>query len=297
MKSRKASQVTAVIAVAVMVVAGVAVEKLAEGPITDLYNPVPRGEAVDLSHLDTDTYQVSEVTQAKDGRYVVQSTARGFKSDITVQTVFSPDASTIESINIVSQDETDGIGSHITDASFVQEFTSLKAPIMLDGMTVASPAGGTGQQTTGEDEAVLVSNPGVWNASDQSAEAKSYRALYAAGMTLSRIEGEPIKTPEADLSVEDQTQNKMLAAGLIHPDSAKKTDASQTGNVHRKAATKSEKVLAAELSVATEEAEATEEKKDENTVVDGVSGATFSSTGVVTAIDNAYFFLTEQVLK
>ena len=296
MKSRKASQVTAVIAVAVMVVAGVAVEKLAEGPITDLYNPVPRGEAVDLSHLDTDTYQVSEVTQAKDGRYVVQSTARGFKSDITVQTVFLPDASTIESINIVSQDETDGIGSHITDASFVQEFTSLKAPIMLDGMTVASPKG-TGQQAAGEEKAVLVSNPGTWNASDQSAEAKSYRALYAAGMTKSRVDGEPIKTPEADLSVEDQTQNKMLAAGLIYPDSPKKTDASQTGNVHRKAATKSEKVLAAELSVAQEEADAKEEKKDENTVVDGVSGATFSSTGVVTAIDHAYFFLTEQVLK
>lgn len=112
-----------------------------------------------------------------------------------------------------------------------------------------------------------ISNPGKWNIGDVSPEAESVRALYRAGMLDSYLNGQPLTTMVVDMQAEEQSIARMKQAGLLEKPVSEVKETS---------------VLAAAIS---------------GTNVDGVSGATISSKGAATAVNNAYFFLKEEMGK
>lgn len=237
---------------------------------------VSAGKDLDISAMNTSAYGVTRVGQKGDGSYVVQAVMDGFQSEVETAITFAADGETIQSIEIVRQGETDGIGSQVADAAFTGQFTEIQAPIILNGKEVdlVSPATGAGAdgavavaaEVTEEQPESQLSDPSQWNPEDQSPEAQAYRALYSAGLTGTAMEGKPLDTPVVDLSAEEQAEYRLKEAGLSETTEEKAEE------------TATSPVISAQ-----------------GTAVDAVSGATISSTAVVNAVNHAYFFLKEEM--
>lgn len=256
---------------------------------------VSGGKEVNIASLNADAYGVTRVGEKSDGSHVVQAVMAGFQSDVEVAVTFAADGSTIQSLSIVNQAETDGIGSQVTNPSFTDQFAGVQAPVMLNGKdgvetvspvtsagadgVVAGDAAGAGNSAgaetdtagaagTSEDaDAAQLSNPAEWNPQDQSPEANAVRAMYGAGLTGSAAAGQPLDTSVADYSPEDHAVYKMTEAGLMKS---------------------AEEEAAAEETIGA---------AAQGTPVDAVSGATISSTAVANAVNHAYYFLKEEVSK
>lgn len=221
------------------------------------------GTPVDISKMNAKAYQVSEVSVKQDGSYVVQGTAKGFGSDIKTAVTFDKTGENILSLTIVSQTETAGVGSKITEKEFLNQFNKIAVPIKVADLQVVSPnVESTGE--SGETAEKLDENysSAEWNAEDTSAEANTIRSLYEAGLLTSSMNGKELNTAYADLSPEEKAKINLEKANLL---------------------------------TSTDEKEAGETV--DATTVDAISGATISSKATVTTINNAYFFLKECVLK
>ena len=97
------------------------------------------------------------------------------------------------------------------------------APFTLAGKsyTVTDPLTGAAYAAAGAAEeqpaAAEDLDPAQWNVSDTSPEAEATRRMYAAGLTLSALNGEPLADeliPPMDTSAEAVARRKLYAAGL-----------------------------------------------------------------------------------
>ena len=65
------------------------------------------------------------------GGYVIVTAIQGYKSVIQVQCTFAADGSTLAGVRVVSQDETEYLGTRITSESFLEPFTGRRLPMKL----------------------------------------------------------------------------------------------------------------------------------------------------------------------
>lgn len=234
------------------------------------------GTALDIAAWDAPVYQVESASQLKDGSYIITSKATGFQSEIQVAVTFDAVGEVILNAEVISQGETEGLGTKIKDESFLGQFRGTPAPVTLRGkdLIIVSPgtgavwgADGAETEAAGAAAADNRSDPKLWNPSDQSPEAMAVRDMYRAGLLTSAKEKRPLQTALADESAEEQAAYRLEEAGLT--------------------------VAAA----AAEEVTAAESVLGDISELDAVSGATVSSTAVVHGINNAYFFMQEKVLN
>ena len=299
---------------------------------------IAQGNVLDISSWNPEGYQVESVRQLKDGNYIVSSKAKGFKSDIEVEVTFDTTGTMIEQVQILFQDETENIGTKVTDESFLTQFIGKETPIGIKGsdMVAVSPetgevwgAGEVQQISEAKEETKKIqnlSNPERWNASDQSPEAVAVRNLYGAGLLSSAIEKQPLTTSVADYSPEKKAMYELHRADLT-TDTGKKgsyvpayspegqakkalyqaglLSSAQEGKPMEQAVADyspeekaeyrlRESGLIETLGVDGEAAEVVGQNLYE---IDGVTGATISSKAVAEAVDQAYFFMNEKVLK
>lgn len=219
-----------------------------------------KGTVADITGLNGELYQVKELHTLDDGNYVVYAAAKGFASEIETAVVFDETGENILNLAVISQEETSGIGSKVTEDSFLSQFHNMAAPVKVSDLEAVSPVAdfkGKPQNAADEDY-----DPAQWNPEDESPEANAMRTLYKAGMLKSSAAGEKLSAPFSDLSPEEQAAAKLEQAGLLD----------------------GEEEVSVEETVAATEA-------------DAVSGATISSKTVAATINNGYFFLKEEVLK
>ncbi|WP_313134789.1 FMN-binding protein [Anaerocolumna sp.] len=225
------------------------------------------GTPVDVVGMNADTYQVKELHKLEDGSYVVYGAAKGFAGDIETAATFDETGENILSLKVLSQGETDGIGSKVTEDEFISQFHNIAVPIKVADLEVVSPT--TGKVNTSGEAAATTEladenySSIEWNPEDTSPEANAMRTLYDSGLLASSKKGEKLSTPITDLSPEEQAKAKLQKANLL--------------------------VSASEDEPTGEPVTVTD--------VDAVSGATVSSKAVATTINNGYFFLKEAVLK
>ncbi len=100
--------------------------------------------AADLPATEADmtTYGILSAARALDEAgqptgYVIIAQRTGYKSAIRVQCTFAGDGSTLAGIRILSQDETEYLGSRITADSFTSGFAGRRLPVKL--WTTAAP--------------------------------------------------------------------------------------------------------------------------------------------------------------
>lgn len=253
------------------------------------------GQAFDISGLEADAYKVSKVRVLDDGSYIIYGSARGFQSNIETAVTFDEAGDKILSLEIVSQDETGGIGTKIIEESFLSQFSNMQAPVKIADLEVKSPVtgavggGGTFVELAGEDY-----NPAEWNPEDDSPEAKTMRILYSAGLLESSKTGEKLTTAVTDLSPEEQAMHSLYKAGLLE---SSKTGVQLTKPVSDLTPEEQAmyKLVEAGLASGAEEGQSGATVSGTVTEVDAISGATVSSKAVGETINNGYFFLQEQI--
>lgn len=222
------------------------------------------GTSVEIASTNAELYQVTDLFVKKDGSYVVHGMAKGFKSDIVAAVTFDQTGEKILDLEIISQNETVNIGDKVENIEFLSGFNDINAPIKVADLDIISPTGGSknlsGEINKSENEKY---NSSEWNSNDSSAEASAFRNLYDAGLLTSSVDGAELNTAIADLPPEEKASVELKRANLLASSS--------------------------EANVYSEYIDAI--------AVDAISGATISSKAVATIVNNAYFFLEENIIE
>jgi len=253
------------------------------------------GTLLPVSEADAAAYGISAVYQLDDGSYRVEGSQKGFQSDVQAAVTIDAEGN-VSAVEILSQAETDSLGGQCVNPEFTSQYQGA-APFTLAGKsyTVIDPATGAAYAAagaSGETAAAEDFDAAQWNVSDTSPEAEATRKMYAAGLTLSALNGEPLADeliPPMDTSAEAVARRKLYDAGL----SKSAQDGEEQALPY--ADWSAEKQAAYQLA----QADLTTEQADNGTVsadlteVDALSGATITSTAVTNIVNNSYFYVTE----
>ena len=214
----------------------------------------------------TGTENIQSAARTEDG-YLVTVTEAGYSGDIVLEVSFGEDKATVTNVAVTEQNETEGVGSKITEEEFLSQFAGAKAPVYLPGMTLE------------EDTA--------------SAQAEDLELQDGTYDELSE-NGQYVMTEDGPTWAE---QSKALGAALVEnqnldfltTDNQGKTDAVSGVSISVGGFVK----LAQQCidQAGGMESQGGSEGTQEGTEVDGVSGATISSTAAVKGINAAYEFL------
>lgn len=114
-------------------------------PAEGVVVPLSVARILPVTDEEKATYRVESAAQAEDDAgqvtgYLIITSARGYKSDIRVQATFAADGETLAGIRVLSQDETEYLGTRVESADFTALFLGRRAPMKLWGTaTLGSP--------------------------------------------------------------------------------------------------------------------------------------------------------------
>ena len=254
------------------------------------------GTLLPVSEADAAAYGISAVYQLDDGSYRVEGTQKGFQSDVQAAVTLDAEGN-VSAVEILSQAETDNLGGQCVNPEFTSQYQGA-APFTLAGKsyTVTDPATGAAYAAAGataEDTAAAEEfDPTQWNVSDTSPEAEATRRMYAAGLTLSALNGQPLSdelAPPLDSSAEAVARRRLYAAELSKSALDGEPMAIPFADL---SAEEQSKVRLAQADLTTEQAQTGAVSAD-LTEVDALSGATITSTAVTNIVNNSYFYVTE----
>lgn len=254
------------------------------------------GTLLPVSEADAAAYGISAVYQLDNGSYRVEGSQKGFQSDVQAAVTLDAEGN-VSAVEILSQAETDSLGGQCVDPKFTSQYQGA-APFTLTGKsyTVTDPLTGAAYAAAGAAEEQPAAgedlDPAQWNVSDTSPEAEATRRMYAAGLTLSALNGEPLADeliPPMDTSAEAVARRKLYAAGLSKSaqDGEEQALPYADWSAEKQAAYR---LAQAELTTGQTSAGAV---SADLTEVDALSGATITSTAVTNIVNNSYFYVTE----
>ena len=254
------------------------------------------GTLLPVSEADAAAYGISAVYQLDDGSYRVEGTQKGFQSDVQAAVTLDAEGN-VSAVEILSQAETDNLGGQCVNPEFTSQYQGA-APFTLAGKsyTVTDPATGAAYASAGavaeDTTAAEEFDPTQWNVSDTSPEAEATRRMYAAGLTLSALNGQPLSdelAPPLDSSAEAVARRRLYAAELSKSALDGEPMAIPFADL---SAEEQSKARLAQADLTTEQAQTGAVSAD-LTEVDALSGATITSTAVTTIVNNSYFYVTE----
>lgn len=91
--------------------------------------PAAAGRELDV----TDTPGMERAVHLADGGYETVVKTKGYGGDITMQVNFKEDKKTLETVAVLEQSETEGLGARITEDDFLRQFSGMEAPVGLAG--------------------------------------------------------------------------------------------------------------------------------------------------------------------
>ena len=254
------------------------------------------GTLLPVSEADAAAYGISAVYQLDDGSYRVEGTQKGFQSDVQAAVTLDAEGN-VSAVEILSQAETDNLGGQCVNPEFTSQYQGA-APFTLAGKsyTVTDPATGAAYASAGavaeDTTAAEEFDPTQWNVSDTSPEAEATRRMYAAGLTLSALNGQPLSdelAPPLDSSAEAVARRRLYAAELSKSALDGQPMAIPFADL---SAEEQSKARLAQADLTTEQAQTGAVSAD-LTEVDALSGATITSSAVTTIVINSYFYVTE----
>ena len=254
------------------------------------------GTLLPVSEADAAAYGISAVYQLDDGSYRVEGTQKGFQSDVQAAVTLDAEGN-VSAVEILSRAETDNLGGQCVNPEFTSQYQGA-APFTLAGKsyTVTDPATGAAYASAGavaeDTTAAEEFDPTQWNVSDTSPEAEATRRMYAAGLTLSALNGQPLSdelAPPLDSSAEAVARRRLYAAELSKSALDGQPMAIPFADL---SAEEQSKVRLAQADLTTEQAQTGAVSAD-LTEVDALSGATITSTAVTNIVNNSYFYVTE----
>ena len=254
------------------------------------------GTLLPVSEADAAAYGISAVYQLDNGSYRVEGSQKGFQSDVQAAVTLDAEGN-VSAVEILSQAETDNLGGQCVSPEFTSQYQGA-APFTLAGKsyTVTDPATGAAYASAGavaeDTTAAEEFDPTQWNVSDTSPEAEATRRMYAAGLTLSALNGQPLSdelAPPLDSSAEAVARRRLYAAELSKSALDGEPMAIPFADL---SAEEQSKARLAQADLTTEQAQTGAVSAD-LTEVDALSGATITSTAVTNIVNNSYFYVTE----
>lgn len=205
-------------------------------------------EELDVSGAEN----IEEAVRLEDGAYAVTVRTAGYAGDIVMRVTFEDDAETIRQVEVLEQNETETLGSRITEPEFLDQFAGAKAPVYLPGMSVeteeteAADAAQTEEALAALDGATLTD--GTYEAKGEPADGYTDQVtITVAGGKITEVNWESVAEDGSLKSVLSENgeyvmtedgltwaeQSRALADALIenqslsflNPDEAGKTDA------------------------------------------------------------------------
>ena len=256
--------------------------------------------------IDTKGAEGIEKAVKTENGYMITAKVKGYGGDIVMNVSFDSEKKKVTKVEITEQKETEGLGAKVADAEFLSQFEGVEAPVFLPGMSLEK------EEKVSDEELVKELKDGTYEAKAEAADNNGFTdvvtltvkdgkiteinwdAVGADGSTKSVLSenGEYVMT-EDGLTWKEQAE--ALANALIENQSLDFLQVNEQG--------KTDAVSGVSISVGgfislaekcmNEAAgiEKTEEVPANGTQVDAVSGATISSTAVVTGINTAFEFL------
>ena len=254
------------------------------------------GTLLPVSEADAAAFGISAVYQLDDGSYRVEGSQKGFQSDVQAAVTIDAEGN-VSAVEILSQEETESLGGQCVDPEFTSQYQGA-APFTLAGKsyTVTDPVTGAVYAAAGaaaEQPAEAVDfDPTQWRTFDTSPEAEATRKMYAAGLTLSALNGEPLDdelAPPLDSSAEAVARRKLYTAML----SKSALDGEPMAIPFADLSAEEQSKVRLEQASLTTTGTAAGAVSADLTEVDALSGATITSSAVTTIVNNSYFYVTE----
>ena len=254
------------------------------------------GTLLQVAEADAAAYGISAVYQLDNGSYRVEGSQKGFQSDVQAAVTLDAEGN-VSAVEILSQAETDNLGGQCVNPEFTSQYQGA-APFTLAGKsyTVTDPATGAAYASAGaaaeDTTAAEEFDPAQWNVSDTSPEAEATRRMYAAGLTLSAPNGQPLSdelAPPLDSSAEAVARRRLYAAELSKSALDGEPMAIPFADL---SADEQSKARLAQADLTTEQTQTGAVSAD-LPGVDALSGATITSTAVTNIVNNSYFYVTE----
>ena len=160
---------------------------------TDIAGSTGTGEtAAALEEYDVSGSETVEKAVRTESGYEVTVRESGYASDIVLRVAFESDASTISSVEVLEQNETESLGSRIAEPEFLDQFKGVAAPVYLPGMTLGDA--GSAENTASETEGT---------ASQESLETLEGAALSDGTYTASGQPDSNGYTDQVSITVEN----------------------------------------------------------------------------------------------
>ena len=256
--------------------------------------------------IDTKGAEGIEKAVKTENGYMVTAKVKGYGGDIVMNVSFDVEKKKVTKVEITEQKETEGLGAKVADAEFLSQFEGVEAPVFLPGMSLEK------EEKVSDEELVKELKDGTYEAKAEAADNNGFIdqvTMTVADGKITEVNWEAVGEDGSKKSVlsengeyvmtEDgltwKEQAEALANALIENQSLDFLQVNEQG--------KTDAVSGVSISVGgfislaekcmNEAAgiEKTEEVPANGTQVDAVSGATISSTAVVTGINTAFEFL------
>lgn len=290
---------------------------------TDMTGNTGTTEAKVTEKFDVSSEEnIDEAVKTENG-YEVTVRQKGYGGDIVMKVSFDDTAATVTKLEILEQNETEGLGSKITEDGFLNQFNGITAPVYVPGMSLETEDG-TEDSSSEKTSEFEVLDDATFTDGTYTAKAEPDSNGFTEEVTMTVKDGK-ITEVNWDAVLEDGTkksvmsengeyvmtedgptwkeQAEALADALIQNQSISflttnaegKTDAVSgvsisVGGFISLAADCMAQSAGVELDT-TQKDGAEDTSAQDGTQIDAVSGATVSSTAVATGINHAYSFL------
>ena len=256
--------------------------------------------------IDTKGAEGIEKAVKTENGYMVTAKVKGYGGDIVMNVSFDAEKKKVTKVEVTEQKETEGLGAKVADAEFLSQFEGVEAPVFLPGMSLEK------EEKVSDEELLKELKDGTYEAKADAPDNNGFTdvvTMTVADGKITEVNWEAVGEDGSKKSVlsengeyvmtEDgltwKEQAEALANALIENQSLDFLQVNEQG--------KTDAVSGVSISVGgfislaekcmNEAAgvEETEEAPANGTQVDAVSGATISSTAVVTGINKAFEFL------
>lgn len=268
------------------------------------------GHVESMEGVGNDVVQsVAKVTE-KNGTisgYVMTVKEAGYGGDMLIDVALSSDGTKILGVHVTEHQETEGIGSAITEQTFLDQFKGMETPVYMEGVTSVADTKADGKNT------ITDLKDGQYIAKAEKADDNGFveqLTMTIQNGTITAINWDCVKedgTRKSKLSEEGQyvmtedgltwsEQAKALAETVIRNQTVEAVGMNEQGKTDSVAGVSiyiGGFVQLAQDCLEQAGGKQAEQTPEVGTQIDAISGATISSKAVARAIDKAYAFLEE----
>ena len=293
---------------------------------TDLAGDSAEEESAVIEEYDVSGADGIESAAQTENGYEVTARTKGYGGDIVLKVAYDTDGQTIQSVEVLEQNETESLGAKIAEPEFLDQFAGVSAPVYLPGMSTSASDEAYEAPDTSADLEVLKDaalSDGTYEAKAAAPDSNGFTEELTLTVEDGKItsvnwdavgedgskksilseNGEYVMTEDGPTWKE---QSEALAQALIENQSLDFLTTDESGKTDAVAGVSIsvssfidlaqqclDQAAGIETTKEATEAPADEEggSAQEGTQIDAVSGATISSTAAVTAVNTTYDFL------